>query len=216
MTAFYRQKHVTIDFLTKKQKKNNGEATQYYVKDGHKGIVSKEEWAATQQEFERRNASRKNHHFGHYGYGCETRPFSAKIICGECGCIYGRKAHQKRSQKTYWQCNTRCKKGPTACKAENMQEVMIHRVFLEAWNNIVWNQEKMEKHWTVLERKGTELERLRVKQMRELVKQGPLKEIVPELVQTVLESILVKGNGIFVVCFLDRTELQIRYAADND
>lgn len=93
---------------------------------------------------------------------------------------------------------------------------MIHRVFLEAWNNIVWNQEKMEKHWTVLERKGTELERLRVKQMRELVKQGPLKEIVPELVQTVLESILVKGNGIFVVCFLDRTELQIRYAADND
>ena len=205
------QKHVTIDFLTKKQIKNNGEVTQYYVKDSHEGIISRKEWTATQQELERRYTFRKTHHFGHYGYGSEMRPFTAKIICGECGCIYGRKAHHNRPQKTYWQCNTRCNKGPTACKAENVQEEMIHRVFLEAWNNIVWNQEKMEKRWTIFEREGTELERLRVKQMRELVKQGPLKEIVPELVQNILESILVKGKGVFEVRFLDGTEFVIKY-----
>lgn len=44
---------------------------------------------------------------------------------------------------------------------------------------------------------GTELERLRAKQFRELVKQGPLTEIVPELVQLVLESITVKEDGAF-------------------
>ena len=205
------QKHVTIDFLTKKQIKNNGEVTQYYVKGSHEGIVSKEEWAATQQEFERRYAFRKKHHLGHYGYGSDTRPFSAKIICGECGCIYGRKAHESRTQKTYWQCNTRCKKGPTVCRAENVPEEIIHKSFLEAWNSIVRNQEKMEKRWARIEKEGTELERLRVRQMRELIKQGPLNIIIPELVRNVLECILVKGKGEFEVRFLDGTEFVIKY-----
>lgn len=100
---------------------------------------------------------------------------------------------------------------PTVCRAENVTEEIIHRTFLEAWNSIVQNQEKIEKHWAKLEQNGTELERLRVRQMRELVKQGPLKTIVPELVQTVLESILVREKGEFEVRFLDGTELIIKY-----
>ena len=65
--------------------------------------------------------------------------------------------------------------------------------------------------WNQKEKEGTELERLRARQMRELVKQGPLTTIVPELVQTVLESILVKGNGTFEIRFLDGTVFQIKF-----
>lgn len=203
------QKHVTIDFLTKKQVRNEGQIAQYYVKDSHIGIISRDEWSAVQQELERRRAYRKEHKFGHYGYGSELRPFSCKIICGECGSIYGRKAHHNRPRKTYWQCNNRCKKGPALCRAENVSEEIIHRVFLEAWNSIVRNQDKLEKRWAIREKEGTELEQIRVSQMRELVNQGPLTMIVPELVQTVLESILVKGKGEFEIRFLDGTEFVI-------
>lgn len=36
------QKRFTVDFLTKKQKLNEGEVPQYYVKNSHEGIVSDE------------------------------------------------------------------------------------------------------------------------------------------------------------------------------
>lgn len=205
------QKHITIDFLTKKQIRNTGQVTQYYVENSHEAIVSREEWNAVQQEFQRRDDFRKKHKLSHVGYGSETRPFSSKIICGECGHIYGRKAHLKTTQKTYWQCNTRCYKGPKSCKAENVPEETIHRVFIEAWNSIVRDQDTMNRYWDRLEKTGTELERLRARQMRELVKLGPLTTIVPELVQSVLESILVKGDGAFEIRFLDSTEFAMKF-----
>ena len=138
-----------------------------------------------------------------------------KIVCSKCGRVYGRKAHLKRTQKVYWQCYTRSKQGPKFCKNENVNEnvneEVIHRVFIEAWNTVVREQEKLERRWGRMEKKGTELERLRARQMRELVKQGPLTSIVPELVQTVLESIVVKGDGTFEIRFLDGTAFQIKF-----
>ena len=41
--------------------------------------------------------------------------------------------------------------------------------------------------------------------MKELAAQGPLQELVSELVKTVLESITVKGDGRFEIHFLDGT-----------
>ena len=92
-----------------------------------------------------------------------------------------------------------------------MPEETIHRVFIEAWNNIVRDQDTMNRYWDRLEKSGTELERLRARQMREMAKQGPLTTIVPELVQTVLESITVKGGGAFEIRFLDGTEFQMKF-----
>ena len=205
------QKHITMDFLTKKQVRNEGQIAQYYVKDSHIGIIPRDEWNAVQQELERRRSYKEEHKLGHYGYGSELRPFSCKIICGKCGSIYGRKTHYNRPGKTYWQCNTRCNEGPKSCKAENVPEETIHRVFIDAWNTVVSEREKKEQYWTKKEREGTELEQLRTRQMRELSNQGLIRDIIPELVQTVLESIVVKGNGGFEIRFLDGTELQVMF-----
>ncbi len=203
------QKTYTADFLTRKQVRNEGQITQYYVKDSHTGIIARDEWNAVQQEMERLEAYKKQHHITHYGYGGDVRPFTAKIICGECGCIHGRKAHKNRPQKIYWQCNTRCNKGPKACKSENVPESTIHQVFIDAWNTIVRDRKKMNQRWEKQEKEGTELEQLRARQMRELAEQGPLTEVVPELVQTVLESITVKGDGAFDIRFLDGTAFNV-------
>ena len=67
----------------------------------------------------------------------------------------------------------------------------------------------MNRRWSKQEKKGTELEQLRTRQMRELAELGPLTEVVPELVQTVLESITVKGDGTFDIRFLDGTAFNV-------
>ena len=204
------QKTYTADFLTRKQVKNNGEVTQYYVKESHVGIIPREEWNAVQQEFKRIEEFLAEHHLTKYGYGGEVRPFSMKIICGNCGNIYGRKHRIGKNTYAFWQCNTRCNKGLKECHNENVRENVIHMAFIQAWNAVVENQSVLNERWDRLEREGTELKAYRAKQMRALAKQGMLKEIVPELVQTVLESITVKGNNAFEVRFMEGTSFQVQ------
>ena len=72
-------------------------------------------------------------------------------------------------------------------------------------------KDQARKRWERMEKQGTELERLRARQMRELVSQGPISRIVPELVQSVLERILIRGNGLFEVAFLDGTKYEIQF-----
>ena len=139
------------------------------------------------------------------------RPFTQKIICGECGCIYGRKAHSGREAETYWQCNTRCYNGPKSCRGVNIRESVINRVFVEAWNTVVANQESLSKRWEEMERTGTELEAVRARQMQSLVKNGPIRRIIPEMVLTVLESITIKDNATFEIRFLDGTAFSIQF-----
>ncbi len=62
-----------------------------------------------------------------------------------------------------------------------------------------------------MEQIGTELQKFGAKQMWELVAEGEIKDIVPELVMTVLDSIVVKGGGDLEVRFLDGTKYVIKY-----
>ena len=53
------QKSYTVDFLTKKKKKNNGEITQYYITDNHPAIIPREDFLNVQLELTRRNSKKK-------------------------------------------------------------------------------------------------------------------------------------------------------------
>lgn len=79
------------------------------------------------------------------------------------------------------------------------------------WNTVVDQQDSLAKRWDELEEKGSELEALRAQQMRALAKRGHVTTVIPEMVQTVLESITVIGNGKFIIRFLDGTEFRINY-----
>ena len=48
------QKKFTVDFLTKKTKRNEGEVQQYYVENSHPAIITPEEFDLVQAEFEKR------------------------------------------------------------------------------------------------------------------------------------------------------------------
>ena len=55
------QKTYTVDFLTKKRDKNNGQVAQYYVADSHPAIITPEVWEAVQLEEKRRKEFMKAH-----------------------------------------------------------------------------------------------------------------------------------------------------------
>jgi len=77
------QKSFTVDFLQKKTKVNEGEVPQYYVEHSHEAIIAPAEWDKVQLELARRKNSPR--------YTVCNSPFAGKIICGDCGEIFGSK-----------------------------------------------------------------------------------------------------------------------------
>lgn len=84
------QKCYTVDFLTKKQKKNEGEVPQYYVKNSHEAIIDPEIFDLVQAEIEKRKKLKGSHS----GHGM----FSSKIVCGRCGEFYGPRTFHSNSK----------------------------------------------------------------------------------------------------------------------
>ncbi len=103
------QKQVTVDFLTKTTKINEGEAPQYYVENGHPAIVSRLVWLEVQAAWTdegRRNPT--------------ISPYANLIICGDCGSCYGRKTwHSTTYCDSVWECNEK-KAGRTKCSCRHI------------------------------------------------------------------------------------------------
>ena len=119
------QKSFTVDFLTKKTKINEGEVPQYYVEDSHPAIIESWEWEQVQVELERRKNSRNRHH--------QTSPFSGKIICADCGDIFGAKTWHStdRYRRVIWQCNGKFK-GERKCETPHLTEERLKELYLVA------------------------------------------------------------------------------------
>ena len=91
------QKKFAVDFLTKKQKVNEGEVPQYFVEHSHDGIIDLEEFELVQAEMERRKGLGKEY--------SGSSIFSAKIVCSCCGEFFGSKVWHSTSKykRTVWQ-----------------------------------------------------------------------------------------------------------------
>lgn len=138
------QKRFTVDFLTKKQKMNEGEVPQYYVANSHPAIIEPEVFDLVQYEISRRKKDGR--------WRSCTYPFSGKIVCGECGGIYGSKVwHSNTPNRTLvWQCNE--KHRGKHCKTPHLTEEEIKRGFLTAFNRILGSRtEIMEAYDEVME-----------------------------------------------------------------
>ena len=128
------QKKYTTDFLTKKQKVNEGEVPQWYIENSHPAIIEQELFDLVQYELSRRQAS---------GYVTTSAdPFSCKIFCGECGGMFGSKvwhSNDPRRRRTVWQCNGKYR-GNEICRAPHLYEEQIQAAFLEAFNQRITNR----------------------------------------------------------------------------
>ena len=93
------QKSFTVDFLTKKTKKNEGEVPQYYVEGSHPAIINPKEWDYVQAELARRKIIGKAY--------SGTSVFSSRLVCADCGDFFGQKVWHSTDayRKEIWRCN---------------------------------------------------------------------------------------------------------------
>lgn len=122
------QKSFTVDFLTKKTKKNEGEIPQYYVENSHPAIVSPEEWQFVQNEMIRRKDYKGSYR--------SIEPLSSHVVCGDCGSYYGSKVWHStdKYRKVIWQCNC---KFEHHCKTPSLNETEIKDGFVDAINQLI-------------------------------------------------------------------------------
>jgi hypothetical protein len=124
------QKGYTIDFLTKKRKKNEGEVPQYFVENSHPAIIEPEIFELVQEEIRRRAAIGKQLS----GSGA----FVCKIVCSDCGGFYGSKVWHSNSEyrRFIWRCNRKYL-NDDACQTPHLTEDEIKIAFVQAWNQLI-------------------------------------------------------------------------------
>ena len=92
-----------MDFLSKKMKVNEVEVPQYIVEQSHPAIIDPDQWEKVQAEMAVRKSKGRHHN--------SLSPFSAKIVCGDCGEYYGPKVWHStdKYRRVIWQCNGKFK-----------------------------------------------------------------------------------------------------------
>ena len=123
------QKAFTVDFLTKKQKKNEGEVKQYYVHGSHTAIIRPAVFDHVQVELKRR----KSLYFGR-----KINFLSGKLICGECGSIYVPKTWHStdKYRRVMWRCMKKYD-GKHKCPCKPVSETVIKENFIKVFNAII-------------------------------------------------------------------------------
>ena len=124
------QKKFTVDFLQKKMKVNEGEVPQYYVEHSHAAIIDPEEWEKVKLVLARRkNSTRRTQ--------CNS-PFAGKIICGDCGEIFGSKVWHSNSKyrRVIWRCNAKYESGDP-CSTTHLYEEDIKQYFITALSHLL-------------------------------------------------------------------------------
>lgn len=202
------QKTYTTDFLTKTQTENNGELEQYYIKDNHPAIISRENWDAVQLELSRREAFRKRH--GLWTLGSSTNnPLCSHVFCESCGGKYIRKCWEGITE-VFWKCENAEKKKGHICNAKNIKESALQKAIVIAWNSIVADRELHLPGWEQMVTDGDALQKYWGRNMIAITEDGPLEAEVPELTRMMLEEITVKSPSEMTVTFLDGTVKNIK------
>ena len=127
------QKTYTIDCISHKAVKNNGERPMYYVSDCHPAIIDKNTFNIVQQEITRRNAKRSvcTNTFTEQGRYNSKYALTELLICGECGTAYRRCRWTSHNRdRTVWRCINRLEHGPKYCKSPTIDEEPLHNAIV--------------------------------------------------------------------------------------
>ena len=125
------QKTITVDFLSKAHKINEGEAPQFFVENSHPAIISREIYDLVQMELQRR---------GKRGRHTSAKSiFSDRLICGKCGATFGSKVWHSTDpyRKLIWRCNRKYSRKDTKCPNRHLNEEKIKEAFVIAVNQLV-------------------------------------------------------------------------------
>ncbi len=132
------QKTFTVDCITHKVAKNNGERAMYLASDCHPAIIDRNTYNLVQQELARRNAKRKvsTKTVTEQGKYSSKYALTELMICGECGTPYRRCTWNVHGKKQIvWRCISRLDHGSKYCKSSpTIHEEPLHRAIVQAVN----------------------------------------------------------------------------------
>ena len=129
----------TLDLISKKVVKNNGDWPMVHVEKNHEGIVSKWVFLRVRAEMARRTSKRKvmqrhgrteqGKYFGKYA-------LTELLVCGECGTPYKRCTWARNGRKRIvWRCVSRLEFGTKYChNSPTLDEDRLHRAIVAALN----------------------------------------------------------------------------------
>lgn len=128
------QKTYTDDGFTRR--KNCGEEDQYYIRDHHEAIISREDFEAATRILEQRGKE-KNIRKGDGKY-TNRYAFSGKILCGSCGSNFKRRIHMpgKLGEYAAWCCNKHIDSAGQDCPMIFVQDQHIKKAFVTMWNRL--------------------------------------------------------------------------------
>lgn len=133
------QKTYTVDCITHKHKKNNGERAMYLVTDCHPAIIDRDMFNLVQQELARRNSKRKvsSKTTTEQGKYSSKYALTELLICGECGTPFRRctwNVHGKK--RIVWRCISRLDHGSRYChNSPTIHEEPLHKAIVKAIND---------------------------------------------------------------------------------
>ena len=106
-----------------------------YVTNSNPAIVSREVFDLVQFELEKRKSKR---------YTSSTSCFSSRIICGDCGGVYGSKVWHSTSKyrRVIWQCNGKFK-NEEKCTTPHFYEDGLKAIFVDAFNSLITDRDSI-------------------------------------------------------------------------
>ena len=129
------QKTYTVDCITHKKAKNNGERAKYLVTDA---IIDRDTYNLVQQEMTRRSSLRKKSDKCVTAQGKYSGKYALTeiMVCGECGSAYRRQTWNIHGRKCpVWRCVSRFDNGKRYCKqSPSIHEDKLHKAILSAIN----------------------------------------------------------------------------------
>jgi hypothetical protein len=138
------QKKYVPDFLTKKQKKNEGELPKYYIEDSHPAIISKEMFEAVQAERQKRHGSKAMWR-GKDEYSC-------KVQCGCCGDWFAFTtwhSENSRYRREIFRCRNKYHK-KTYCQTGWFKKEELQGFFMTALNERLRGKDEISENLTAI------------------------------------------------------------------
>lgn len=132
------QKTYTVDCISHRQKKNNGEKAKFLVTDAHPAIIDRDTFNLVQQEMTRRTSKRKVSTVAITEQGKYSGKFALTelLICGECGTPYRRCSWNIRGNKRkVWRCLSRLENGKKYChQSPTLDEEKLYQAIVRTIN----------------------------------------------------------------------------------
>ena len=128
-------KTFTTDPISKRRLANMGEEDQYYLRDHHEAIVSREIWDEAEKIRLKRSKNKVVETTGNRERYTRQYAFSSMCECGYCGHKLSRRTRHSSSiyEKSVWHCMNATKNGIKNCpNCKAIDEAILEGAFLDA------------------------------------------------------------------------------------